>query len=119
EGIPLGPRSSHDPARGPATLIAYGQWVERSGGTQARAFAADPAWSPERRFERLFERLALPGLTRAARYELLLSLGRLGVFELRPDSLQLAGAEGHAPADPTLLAAKRVFGIGDPRLLER
>lgn len=35
EGIVLGPRSSHDPARGPATLLAYLQWVQRGGASAA------------------------------------------------------------------------------------
>jgi hypothetical protein len=133
DGIPLGPRTSHDAARGTETLSAYRHWVARGGsaavstqpqpqpgaGTQAAAFTGDPAWSPARRFERVFERLALPGLARAGRYELLLVLGRLGIYELLPDSLHLAGARGLSADDLTTLAAKRVFGIGDPLLLER
>ncbi len=119
EGIALGPRTSHEPGRGAGTLIAYRQWVQRSGGTQAAAFSGDPAWSPERRFERLFERLSLPGLGRTGRYELLVTLGRLGLYDLQPDSLQLAGVRGSSSSDPTTVAAKRVFGIGDPLLLER
>jgi hypothetical protein len=119
--LPLGPRTSHDPARGQGTLLAYRQWVERVAGTagQARALAGDPSWSAERRFERVFERLALPGFGRTGRYELLLMLGRLGLYELRPDSLHLAGAAGMSATDITTLAAKRVFAIGDPLLLER
>jgi hypothetical protein len=132
--VTLGPRTSHDPARGGETLIAYRQWVARAGAhtgadgeaerSQAHAFAGDPAWSAGRRFERLFERLALPGFTRAARYELLVLLGRLGLYELLPDSLHLAGGRGASgPSaigeEATMLAAKRVFGIGDPLLLER
>src|SRR5271165_2211524 len=93
-GIPLGPRSSHDPARGSETLRAYLQWVARGGSatlaegdavipaSQAVAFRGDGGWTPERRFERLFERLALPGLSRAGRYELLVLLGRLGLYDL-------------------------------------
>jgi len=122
--IPLGPRSSHEAGRGGDTLIAYSQWVQRYGsaagagrdaaeGTQALAFAGDSSWTAQRRFERIFERLALPGLSRAARYELLVTLGRLGLYQLLADSLHLAGE------DPATLAAKRVFGIGDPLLLER
>jgi hypothetical protein len=114
--VPLGPRSSHDPARGSGTLIAYRQWVERTGGTQALAFSGDEGWTPQRRFERLHERLALPGFGRMGRYDLLVTLGRLGLYELQPASLRLSGA----PADDlTTLGAKRVFGIGDPLLLER
>jgi hypothetical protein len=132
DGIPLGPRTCHDPRRGEATLLAYRQWVARGGrasvaaqpadggeGSQAVAFAGDPAWSPQRRFERVFERLALPGFARAGRYELLVVLGRLGLYELLADSLQLAGARGLSAEDLTTQAAKRVFGIGDPLLLER
>jgi len=131
DGIPLGPRTSHHPARGAETLIAYREWVARGGGasvaaapelgegSQARAFTGDPAWSPARRFERVFERLALPGFARMGRYELLVMLGRLGLFELLPDSLALAGARGESSEDLTTLGAKRVFGIADPLLLER
>ncbi|HTA35029.1 MAG TPA: hypothetical protein VK721_16520 [Solirubrobacteraceae bacterium] len=131
DGVPLGPRSSHDPSRGSETLLAYRQWVARggranvpaqatpAGETQAAAFTGDPAWSPERRFERVFERLALPGFARMGRYELLVTLGRLGLYELTPDSLHLAGARGLSSEDLTTLAAKRVFGIGDPLVLER
>jgi hypothetical protein len=122
DAIPLGPRTSHDPARGAETLIAYRQWVERAGspdGSQALAFTGDPAWSSRRRFERVFERLALPGFPRMGRYDLLVTLGRLGLYELLPDSLHLAGARGLSSEDPATLAAKRLFGIGDPLLLER
>jgi hypothetical protein len=119
EEVPLGPRSSHHRGRGPETLIAYRQWVQRAGGTQAIAFGGDPGWSPQRRFERLFERLALPGLARMGRYDLLLTLGYLGLYEMRPDSLHVGSARGLSAEDATTLAAKRVFGIGDPLLLER
>jgi Alpha-glutamyl/putrescinyl thymine pyrophosphorylase clade 3 len=131
DSIPLGPRTSHDRARGTDTLIAYRQWVARGGQasvsarsapgerTQAAAFTGDSAWSPGRRFERVFERLALPGFARMGRYELLVMLGRLGLYELRADSLQLGGARGMSSEDLTTLGAKRVFGIGDPLLLER
>jgi alpha-glutamyl/putrescinyl thymine pyrophosphorylase-like protein len=119
--VPLGPRTSHDRARGADTLLAYRQWVEHAGGSggQALAFSGDPSWSAERRFERVFERLSLPGFGRPGRYDLLLTLGRLGLYELRPDSLHLAGAAGFSAGDPTAAAAKRVFAIGDPLLQER
>jgi hypothetical protein len=122
DGIPLGPRSSHDPARGSETLEAYVSWAGRTGaggpGTQAQAFAGEEGWTAERRFERVFERLALPGLGRTGRFETLVTLGRLGLYELRPDSLHL-GATRSGSEDATTLAAKRVFGIADPMLLER
>ena len=58
------------PGADPRTIPAYRAWAERAG-SQAEAFLGEPAWSPERRFGRAFERLALPGLNRTARYELL------------------------------------------------
>jgi hypothetical protein len=110
----LGPRSAHTAGSGARTLAAYRAWAARAG-SQSAALTADASWGPERRFERAFERLALPGFGRAARYELLVLLGRLGVAEVRPTSLQLAGDA----LDPTTVAAKRVFGIGDAMNLRR
>jgi hypothetical protein len=120
--LPRGPRSSYDAARGTQTLDAYRAWYAQAGratvGGRSAAFGGDESWTPERRFERVFERLALPGFTRAARYELLVLLGAVGVYELRAGSLQL-GRRAAAGDDATTLAAKRVFAIGDPLLLER
>jgi hypothetical protein len=112
DSVACGPRTAHDPARGARTLEAYRAWATRAG-SQASAFCGEISWTAERRFERTFERLALPGLHRDARYELLSSLGRLGTFELRAGALQLGGE------NETTIAAKRAFGIGDKLLLER
>jgi hypothetical protein len=112
DGVALGPRTAHDPSRGVRTIEAYRAWAGRSG-SQAEAFTGDPAWTPERRFARTFERLSLPGLHRGARFDLLVTLGRLGVYELRAGSLQLGGE------NEVTVAAKRALGIGDPLLLER
>jgi hypothetical protein len=109
----LGPRTAHDPAHGTKTLEAYRAWARRAG-SQAAGFGGEPSWTAQRRFERAFERLALPGFGRGPRYELLVLLGTLGVFELSPWSLHLTDA-----MDPTTVAAKRVFGIGDAMNLER
>jgi hypothetical protein len=128
--VPLGPRTSHDPARGDTTLRAYLHWAERAEqqtgdgairaemGRQMSAFTGDPAWTPSRRFERLFERLAIPGLARMGRYELLVTMGRIGLCELRADALHFSGALGTGHGDLATVAAKRVFGIGDPIHLE-
>ncbi len=110
--VPLGPRTAHEPARGTATLAAYRAWAERAGSQDA-AFAGEAAWSPQRRFARVYERLSLRGLHRDARFDLLVTLGRLGVLEAEADTLQLGGG------DEVTVAAKRVFGIGDTMLLER
>ncbi|MEJ7798386.1 MAG: hypothetical protein WKF42_07795 [Solirubrobacteraceae bacterium] len=109
--VALGMRTSHEHAVGARTVLAYRAWAQRAG-SQREAFAGESAWTPERRFERLFERLALGGFRRAGRYDLLVTLGRLGVVDVRPASLQLTD-------DATTVAAKRVFGIGDKMLLER
>jgi hypothetical protein len=116
--IAAAPRTPLEIDRSAESEAAYLAWVERSGGSQAEAFRGESSWTPERRFERLFERLALPGFPRAPRYHLLVTLGRLGLYELRAGSLQLAGAPA-AGDDATTLAAKRIFAIGDPLLLER
>jgi hypothetical protein len=112
EDAETGPRAAYDAARPTRTLEAYRAWAERSG-SQAAALTGEAAWSPERRFPRTYERLALPGLHRDARFELLSSLGRLGVYELQAEALALGGG------DQVTLAAKRALGIGDPMLLER
>jgi hypothetical protein len=112
DDVPLGPRTAHDPARGTATLAAYRAWAERAGSQHA-GFAGEPSWTPARRFARAYERLALPGLHRDARFDLLVTLGQLGLHELRAETLQLGGA------DETTVAAKRIFGIADTLLLER
>ncbi len=112
DGVQLGPRSAHEPDRGTRTTDAYRAWAERAG-SQLAAFSGDAAWPAERRFERVFERMALPGLHRDARFDLLVTLGRLGLFELQAGSLQLGGA------NEVTVAAKRILGIGDSLLLER
>jgi hypothetical protein len=118
EDVPLGPRTSHDPSRGTETLVAYRRFAEHAGSQEA-AFTGEPAWTPQRRFERLFERLALPGFGRMGRYDLLITLGRLGLYEMRADSLHLGTRTSPVTSDPTPAAAKRVFGIGDPIHSER
>ena len=93
-------------------IDAYRAWASRAG-SQAAAFSGESAWTPERRFARVFERLSLPGFHRDARFDLLVTLGRLGVYDLRPGSLQFGGD------NEVTLAAKRALGIGDTMLLER
>jgi hypothetical protein len=112
DDVETGPRSAHDAAHGTRTLEAYRAWASRSG-SQAAAFTGEASWTPERRFDRVFERLALPGLHREARFDLLVTLGHLGVFELRAGALKLGGN------NEVTVAAKRALGIGDPLLLER
>lgn len=110
--LALGPRTAHEPARGTRTIDAYRTWAQRAG-SQAAAFTGEEAWPGERRFARAFERLALPGLHRDARFDLLVTLGSLGVYDLRAGTLALGGD------NRVTVAAKRAFGIGDPLLLER
>jgi hypothetical protein len=95
------------------TVAAYRQWAERAG-SQAAGFTGEADWSPQRRFARVFERLALPGMSRGARFELLATLGAAGLYELEPDQLQLGVEE-----DATTQAAKRILLSGDKMLLER
>ncbi|MGA2009056.1 MAG: hypothetical protein ABSH51_00780 [Solirubrobacteraceae bacterium] len=112
DGVPTGPRTAHEASRGSRTIDAYRAWAQRAG-SQAAAFSGEAGWTAERRFARGFERLALPGFDRGPRFDLLATLGRLGVYELSGGALGLGGNDG------VTLAAKRVLGIGDPMLLER
>ena len=114
DGAVLGPRTTVDPKQPTRTAVAYRAWASRAG-SQAKAFTGESAWTPEKRFSRLFERLSLPGFGRAGRVEFLISVGRLGLAEIEPAELRLA-AEA---SDQATLSAKRVFGIGDAMLLER
>src|SRR3954447_25430810 len=96
----------------PRTAAAYRAWVERAGSQRA-AFTGEETWTAERRFDRVFERLALPGFSRAARYDLLTALGAAGRYALT------AGAVHFVEDDATTLAAKRALVSGDRMLLER
>ncbi len=115
-----GPRTGYDASRGDRTaaspdrvVTAYRAWVARVG-SQGVGFGGEPSWTPERRFDRVFERLgALARMDRDPRYDLLVTLGRLGVYDLRGGMLHVGGG------DRVTLGAKRILGIGDPLLLER
>lgn len=114
DGIALGPRPAWDsPARGEAMLHAHRTWAAK-GGSQHAILEGEPSWDASRRFDRAFERLALPGLGRVPRYEFVTLAGALGLIDAEPHSLLLADAT----ATPTM-AAKRIFGIGDPLLIGR
>jgi hypothetical protein len=94
------------------TAEAYRAWVARAG-SQTAAITGDAGWTPERRFGRVFERLALPGFSRSARFELLVTLGAAGRYPLAADGLHFV------EDDATTLAAKRALVSGDRMLLER
>ncbi|HWH96386.1 MAG TPA: hypothetical protein VNT03_21160 [Baekduia sp.] len=115
DGASFGPRSAYDAKRGTAAFVAYRAWAERGGG-QIAALAGEETWTPQHRFDRAFERLALPGFGRPQRMELLVTDHRLGLVQLDPWTLHLSAA---TPMDPVSLAAKRILGIGDPVLLQR
>lgn len=92
---------------------AYRNWVARAG-SQAAAFSGESYWTPERRFERVFERLgSVAVMDRDRRFDLLVTLGRLGLYELEAGKLFFGGE------NETTWAGKRALGIGDPLLLER
>jgi hypothetical protein len=112
DDVQRGPRGAHDPGGDGQMLGAYVRFVERAG-SQEQAFTADSSWTPEQRFTRVYERLALPGLQRRARFDLLVTLGRLGRYELTAPGLLLT------EEDAVTLAAKRIFAIGDRLTLER
>jgi hypothetical protein len=100
------------PAAKAKTAASYRAWVARAG-SQEQAFTGETIWSPERRFGRVFERLALPGFTRAMRFDLLAALGAAGRYDLEADAVHFV------EDDATTLAAKRLLVSGDTMLLER
>ncbi|MEH3054763.1 MAG: hypothetical protein PGN13_12295 [Patulibacter minatonensis] len=106
---PRGPRA-HDAAA--AALSVPAQLAQRSGGSLEQALAGEASWTSERRFARLLDRLALRGLPRAVRFDLLVALGRSGVLPLRADQLHLGN-------DQVTDAAKRLFAVADVPLLEK
>lgn len=106
---PRGPRA-HD-ASG-AALAVPAQLAQRSAGSLAAGLQGEASWSPERRFARLLDRLALKGLPRAVRYDLLVALGRSGALPVRADGL-------HLGTDQVTDAAKRLFAVADVALLEK
>ena len=102
-----------DADAGERMLVAYRAWAAK-GGSQHAILAGEASWDASRRFDRAYERLALPGFGRVARYEFVTLIGALGLIDAAPQSLLLADAA----AAPTM-AAKRIFGIGDPLLIGR
>ena len=115
--IPLGPRTSHDPARGDATLRAYLQWAEHAG-SQALGIHGRPRLEPGEalRADLRTAHAAGPGADgplRAAGYRWAAS-GWRSCAPRRCASPTPASAHD----DLATLAAKRVFGIGDQMHLE-
>ncbi len=96
----------------PSSRLQIGQfWVRRLWRQKSGIARLKVA---ERRFGRVFERLALPGLGRTARFELLVTLGAAQRVEVAADGLHPGKEE-----DATTIAAKRVLVSGDRMLLER
>jgi len=113
EAVLRGDRSPYaDEAAAERGLAALWAWLDRHGGPST-ALDGDPSWTPQRRFERLFERLGTVGGMGRARYDLLVVAGCLGLADVEAPAL-LAGDR-----DDATIAAKRVFGIGDRLLLDR
>src|SRR3954463_13534155 len=94
------------------TIEPYRAWAQRAGSQEA-AITGEPSWSPERRFGRVFERLALPGFNPPAPLHLLPLLGAAGRYPLAADAVHFV------EDDATTLAAKRALVSGDRMLLER
>ena len=111
EDVALGPRAAHDPARGASTLLAYRAWAERPARRRRPSSATPPgpisAASTARSSASRSRASGAPALRAAG--------------DARPPR-RLRGAPVVAaalgrPLDPTIVASKRVLGIGDPLLL--
>ena len=95
------------PGAEPRTAEAYRAWAERAG-SQAEAFHGEPGWTPERRFARVFERLALPGFGRGRALRPADHARRRRPVRAAADELHLGNDD-----DATTLAAKRLLVSGD------
>ena len=95
-----------------ALIAAFEHWAQRYGGIE-KAITGEPTWPGTRRFARAYERLSLPGITRAQRFDFLAVLGAAGTYELEADALHPSGT------DPTTVAAKRALVTGETMFLER
>jgi hypothetical protein len=113
DGVAIGPRGAHEQRRGDSVVAAYRARAAKAGG-QAALLSGDA--TPQRRFDRAMERLQMSGFGRSPRYEFLTIVSRLGLADLEPWTIALASADAR---NPVLLAAKRVFGIGDTLNLQR
>jgi hypothetical protein len=93
-----------------AAELAFGDPEAIVGWT---APSDNPAWTPQRRFDRWFDRLRLPRTTRAQRFAFLVALGPSHDLEAGALHFDTKGD------DATTLAAKRALNSGDALLLER
>lgn len=115
EGAKVGPRGAHAHDRGTTTLQAYREWAAKAGGQLTGLGAGGP--DAARRFDAAYRALALPGLTRDARYEFLVTLGWFDLLDVAPWSLLLDSSR--SGRDPLSVAAKRAFLTGDAVLIQR
>ena len=109
--VARGPRTSHDPAAGARTVLAYRAWAQRAGGQRA-AFAGESSGLPSAASTASSSASRCRASAAAGATSCSSALGRLGVADARASSLQFTD-------DAATTAAKRVFGIGDKILLER
>ena len=105
----------HDPARGGRDVhrLPRVRRPRRLAGRRAGRRAVVDARAALRSRVRASGRCA--ACRARTRYDFLVTLGALGVVDVAPSSLLL----GSEAADPTVVAAKRVFGIGDAINLQR
>jgi hypothetical protein len=93
-----------------AAELAFGDAGAIAGWTPPQG---DASWTPERRFDRWFDRLRLPNTTRAQRFAFLVALGPTHALEAGALHFDAKGD------DPSTLAAKRALNSGDALLLDR
>ncbi len=99
------PASGRRRGEGGAHRRGLSRLGRRAWARRRRAFRARPPGRPERRFDRVFERLgSLAAMNRDPRYDLLVTLGRLGVYELT-----------RGPAACRRLRSRHARGQADPR----
>jgi hypothetical protein len=99
-------------------IAAFDSWAQRLGGVE-KAITGEATWPATRRFARAFERLSLPGITRAQRFDFLAVLGAAGTYDLEADALHPSGTDPRLGRDDAPRAsrqgARRGHGRADHR----
>ena len=98
--IPLGPRTSHDPARGDRDAARLPQLGRAPAAPGAAPSPAIPAGARSGASSGCSSGSRSPASGAMGRYDLLVTLGRLGLYELQADSLHLGGRAAGCPERP-------------------
>jgi hypothetical protein len=101
------------------TVETYVAWVLENGGHQALFddAIADAKGDARAAFAKLFNSMdAVDGFGRTAKFDYLGMIGKLGLADLRPDSVHLSGATGPLTGSKLLFAGYKKAKLPKPKL---